>query len=129
MRFLNLWFVIRYYGLDGLRYHIRRHVELAQDFARWVEEADYFELAAPAPLNLVCFRHRGGDRFNQELLSRLNQSGNLYLTHTTLNHQYVPRFCVGQTNTETHHVHQAWRQIVEAAAELEKCESLDRGDK
>jgi aromatic-L-amino-acid decarboxylase len=119
-RSLKLWFVIRYYGVDGLRYHVRRHVKLAQDFAKWVEEADHFELAAPAPLNLVCFRHTGGDRFNQRLLKRLNQSGKLYLTHTTLNDQYVLRFCVGQTHTEAHHVYQAWRQIQEEAAELER---------
>jgi len=118
-RSLKLWFVIRYYGVEGLRFHIRRHVEMAQDFARWVEEADHFELSAPAPLNLVCFRHVGGDTFNQRLLERLNKSGNLYLTHTTLNGQYVLRFCVGQTYTEAHHVHQAWQQIQETAAELE----------
>jgi aromatic-L-amino-acid decarboxylase len=119
-RSLKLWFVIRYYGVEGLRYHIRRHVELAQNFARWIEETDRFELVAPAPLNLVCFRHLGGDTFNQQLLNRLNQSGNIYLTHTTLNNKYVLRFCVGQTHTEEHHVYQAWRQIQETAKELEK---------
>ena len=119
-RALKLWFVIRYYGVDGLRHHIRRHIKLAQDFAKWIEESDDFELAAPAPLNLVCFRHKAGDAFSQRLLDRLNQSGNLYLTHTTLAEQYVLRFCVGQTHTEEHHVSQAWRQIQKAAAELEQ---------
>jgi len=119
-RSLKLWFVIRYYGVDGLRYHIRRHIELAQNFVKWVEKADHFELATPAPLNLVCFRHTSGNTFNQRLLARLNQSGNLYLTHTMLNDQYVLRFCVGQTHTEAHHVYQAWRQIQETATELEK---------
>ena len=118
-RSLKLWFVIRYYGVDGLRYHIRRHIELAQNFARWIEEADRFELVAPAPLNLICFRHLRGDTFNRQLLDRLNQSGNLYLTHTTLNDQYVLRFCVGQTLTEDRHVYQAWQQIQETSAELE----------
>jgi len=119
-RALKLWFVIRYYGVEGLQYHIRRHVELAQEFAGWVEEADHFELAAPAPLNLVCFRHTGGDEFNERLLNSLNQSGNLYLTHTTLNDQYVLRFCVAQTHTEADHVRQAWQQIQEQARDLEK---------
>ena len=59
-RSLKLWFVIRHYGVEGLQYHIRQHVDLAQEFARWVAASD-FELAAPAPLNLVCFRHLGGD--------------------------------------------------------------------
>ncbi|MBI4641207.1 MAG: aminotransferase class V-fold PLP-dependent enzyme, partial [Candidatus Tectomicrobia bacterium] len=98
-RSLKLWFVIRYYGIEGLRYHVRRHVELAQNFARWVEQSDRFELAVSPPLNLVCFRHVGGDVKNQQLLDRLNRSGSLYLTHTTLNDRYTLRFCVGQTHT------------------------------
>ena len=118
-RSLKLWFVIRYYGIEGLRCHIRRHVELAKNFAGWIERSDRFELVAPAPLNLVCFRHLHGDTFNQRLLDRLNQSGRLYLTHTTLNDQYILRFCVGQTHTEERHIRQAWQQIQETAAELE----------
>ncbi len=118
-RSLKLWFVIRHYGVEGLRYHVRRHVELAQEFAAWVEEDERFELAAPAPLNLVCFRHRGGDAINQELLDRLNQSGELYLTHTRLDDQLTLRLCVGQTHTERRHVVRAWELIREIAVELE----------
>jgi len=118
-RSLKLWFVIRHYGVEGLRYHVRRHVELAQSFAGWVEENDRFELAAPAPLNLVCFRHVGGDEINQKLLERLNQSGALYLTHTVLDGRYTLRLCVGQTHTQARHVEGAWRRIQEIAAELE----------
>jgi aromatic-L-amino-acid decarboxylase len=119
-RSLKLWFVIRHYGVEGLRHHVREHVRLAQDFARWVEEADRFEVAVAPPLNLVCFRHVGGDDVNERLLERLNRSGKLYLTHTRLNDQYTLRFCVGQTHTEEHHVSQAWQLIQEMAAEVEK---------
>ncbi len=118
-RALKLWFVIRHYGAEGLRHHVRRHVELARRFADWVREDDRFELAAPAPLNLVCFRHRGGDRVNQAILDRLNSSGRLYLTHTRLRDRLVLRFCVGQTHTEAHHVERAWERIREAADEAE----------
>jgi aromatic-L-amino-acid decarboxylase len=118
-RALKLWFVIRHYGVEGLQHHIRRHVELAQNFARWVREDRRFELAVPPPLNLVCFRHVGGDTINQQLLERLNRSGNLYLTHTKLNDRFTLRLCVGQTQTEAQHVSQAWQQIQKAAAELE----------
>jgi aromatic-L-amino-acid decarboxylase len=117
-RALKLWFVIRHYGVEGLRYHIRRHVELAQQFAGWVEAADDFELAAPPMLNLVCFRHREGDNLNQTLLERLNQSGKMYLTHTVLDGRYTLRLCIGQTNTEAPHVEQAWRLIQETAKEI-----------
>ena len=117
-RSLKLWFVIRHYGVEGLQYHVRRHVELAQNFAEWVRRDDRFELAAPAPLNLVCFRHRGGDDSNQRLMDRLNQSGALYLTHTRLNDRLTLRFCVGQTNTMQRHVKKAWERIQEEADKL-----------
>ncbi len=117
-RSLKLWFVIRHYGVEGLRHHVRRHVELAQNFARWIEEHDRFELVVPPPLNLVCFRHVGGDDVNQRLLERLNQSGELYLTHTVLDGRYTLRFCVGQTHTEARHVEAAWKRIQTAAAEF-----------
>jgi aromatic-L-amino-acid decarboxylase len=118
-RSLKLWFVIRHYGVEGLRHHIRRHIQLAQDFARWVEASDDFELAAPVPLNLVCFRHKGGDELNHKLLDHLNESGKLYLTHTTLAGRHTLRFCVGQTYTEARHVRKAWEQIQRTAKELE----------
>ena len=118
-RSLKLWFVIRHYGIEGLQHHIRRHIELAQNFAKWVEGSDRFELAAPAPLNLVCFRHVGGDDINQKLMERLNQSGRIYLTHTALNDRFTLRFCIGQTHTEKRHVQAAWEQIQQTAAELE----------
>jgi aromatic-L-amino-acid/L-tryptophan decarboxylase len=117
-RALKLWFVIRYYGRQGLQHHVRRHVSVAQEFASWVEKEQGFELAAPAPLNLVCFRHEAGDEFNEELLARLNGSGKMYLTHTRLNDRYTIRFCVGQTYTERKHVEQAWGLIRSEAASL-----------
>jgi aromatic-L-amino-acid/L-tryptophan decarboxylase len=117
-RALKLWFVIRHYGIEGLQYHIRQHVELAQQFAKWVKTDDRFELAAPVPLNLVCFRHKGGDGINQTLMERLNRSGDLYLTHTKLNDRLSLRLCVGQTNTTARHVEKAWKRIQEEAEKL-----------
>ena len=118
-RSLKLWFVIRHYGVKGLRYHIRRHVELAQLFANWLKKDDRFELAMTPPLNLVCFRHRDGDEFNQKIMERLNTSGDLYLSHTRMNDRLTLRLCVGQTNTELRHVERAWQKIQEVAAALE----------
>ncbi|HXY10517.1 MAG TPA: pyridoxal-dependent decarboxylase [Terriglobales bacterium] len=118
-RSLKLWFVIRHYGIEGLQHHVRRHVELAQEFAHWVGKDGRFELAAPVPLNLVCFRHRAGDRVNQALMDRLNRSGNLYLTHTRLQERITLRFCVGQTHTEARHVRRAWQRIQQEAEAIE----------
>jgi aromatic-L-amino-acid decarboxylase len=114
-RSLKLWFVLRHYGVEGLQHHIRRHIELAQRFAGWVRASEQFELAAPAPLNLVCFRHVGGDEVNRQIEEMLNRGGKLYLTHTALSGRYTLRLCVAQTNTEARHVEAAWQEIQAAA--------------
>jgi len=119
-RALKLWFVIRHYGIEGLQHHIRRHVALAQEFAGWVQNDARFELAAPAPLNLVCFRHKGGDEVNQTIMDHLNRSGDLFLTHTRLHGRMTLRFCIGQTNTEARHVQRAWQRIQEEADRAER---------
>jgi aromatic-L-amino-acid decarboxylase len=126
-RSLKLWFVIRHYGVEGLRHHMRRHVELAHQFADWVSDDARFELAAPVPLNLVCFRHRDGDEFNQKLMDRLNRSGDLYLTHTRLNNRLTLRLCVGQTQTEERHVKKAWDKICSEAERIETERLKDKG--
>ncbi|PYX40840.1 MAG: aspartate aminotransferase family protein, partial [Acidobacteria bacterium] len=87
----------------------------ARQFAEWVKEDDRFELAAPVPLNLVCFRLKAGDAANQSLMERLNRSGDLYLTHTKLNDRFTLRLSVGQTNTQHRHVERAWKRIQEEA--------------
>lgn len=114
-RALKLWFVIRHYGVEGLQYHIREHVNLAQQFTRWVMESTNFELAAPAPLNLVCFRHRGGDEINRQILERLNRAGEIYLTHSMLNGKFTLRLCIGQSQTQARHVERAWK-LIQAAS-------------
>ncbi len=117
-RALKLWFVIRHYGVEGLQHHIRQHVALAQEFAGWVQADARFEVVAPVPLNLVCFRLVGDDAANEELLARLNHSGDMYLTHTKLNGRYALRMSIGQTHTERRHVERAWAQITAEAQNL-----------
>jgi len=114
-RALKLWATIRHYGAEGLRHHVRQHVQLAQEFAGWVRADDRFELAAAAPLNLVCFRHRGGDEVNQRILDRINASGALFLTHTRLEGRLVLRMSIGAARTERRHVEQAWAAIRQAS--------------
>ena len=117
-RALKLWFVIRHYGAEGLRAHVRRSVELADWFAAQVEASEAFELAAPVSVGLVCFRHRAGDAFNQALMDRLNRSGALYLTHTRLDDRLVLRLAVGAPATRRRHVEAAWGRIVETAGQV-----------
>jgi len=119
-RALKLWFVLRYYGVEGLQFHVREHVRLAQQFAEWIRDDERFELVVPPPLNLVCFRLKGGDELNQQLMDALNRSGDLFLTQTRLSERLTLRMSIGQTNTEERHVERAWKRIQEEASRLEK---------
>jgi aromatic-L-amino-acid decarboxylase len=110
-RALKLWAVIRWYGADGLREHIRGHVALAQEFASWVRADPRFELVAPHPLALVTFRLREGDDATRALMERVNASGQLYLTHTVVNGQVALRMSIGSVSTERRHVQAAWAQL------------------
>jgi aromatic-L-amino-acid decarboxylase len=117
-RALKLWFVIRHYGLEGLKHHIREHVRLAAQFAGWVGASEQFTITTPPRLNLVCFRHVDGDDFNQRLLDRLNKNGRLFMSHTIIAGKFCLRFCVGQTETTESHVAAAWRLIEGTARQL-----------
>ena len=110
-RSLKLWLVIRWYGVEGLQEFVRRHVAIAEEFARWIDADPLFELAAPAPLNLVTFRHTKGDEATRTIQERLNASGDLYLSHTVLNGRHTLRMSIGGTLTERRHVERAWERI------------------
>jgi aromatic-L-amino-acid decarboxylase len=114
-RALKLWFVIRHYGVEGLRHHVREHVTLAHEFASWIKGDDRFELPVAPVLNLVCFRHRAGDDATQRLMDSLNRSGKLSLTHTRLGGKLILRFSIGGTWTQRRHVESAWELIQETA--------------
>lgn len=114
-RALKLWFVIRHYGITGLRWHVGEHIRLAHAFAGWVVDDDDFELVVPPPLNLVCFRHVGGDAITQTIMDTVNASGALYLTHTRIDDRLTLRLCVGGTATAARHVEAAWGAIRAAA--------------
>ncbi|UCC92918.1 MAG: DegT/DnrJ/EryC1/StrS family aminotransferase [Thermoplasmata archaeon] len=119
---LKLWFVIRSYGVEGLRRMVRRHVELAHLFKADVDAAPDFETMAPSPVNLVCFRYRPPgvpeeevNALNESLLERLNATGKVFLTHTRLDGRYTLRLVVGQTLVEQRHVRAAWELIQRTA--------------
>jgi aromatic-L-amino-acid decarboxylase len=114
-RALKLWFVIRHYGAEGLQHHVRRHVDLARQFASWVQESDHFELLRPQHLNLVCFRHKSGNDATMSTLSAVNDSG-FYITHTKIDDVAWLRMSIGAMGTELRHVQRAWELISQAAA-------------
>jgi aromatic-L-amino-acid decarboxylase len=110
-RALKLWAVLRWYGAQGLRDHVRKHVALAQEFAERVAADPRFELVAPHPLSLVTFRHRDGDDATLAIMQRINSSGAAYLTHTIVNGQAALRLAIGSPLTEQRHVDAVWRLI------------------
>ena len=123
-RALKLWFVIRSYGVDGLRAMLRRHIALAGEFRGWVEREAGFVVAAPSPFGLVCFRHEPPaagldgptlDAWNRDLLRRVNVAGDVYLTHAELGGRYTLRLAVGQWQTQRADVRRAWERIRAAA--------------
>jgi aromatic-L-amino-acid decarboxylase len=110
-RALKLWAVIRWYGAEGLRAHIRRHVALAQELAGRIAGDDRFELLAPHPLALVTFRLRAGDDPTRALLERVNDSGRAYLSHTVVNGRFALRIAIGSPLTERRHVAALWDEL------------------
>ena len=118
-RSLKLWFVIRHYGIEGLQYYIRKHVAIAQEFTQLINSHPSFELVVSPPLNLVCFRHKGGDKINEAILNSLNSSGKIYITSTKLNQSLTLRMSIGQATTERTHVQQAWQLICQTADVIE----------
>jgi aromatic-L-amino-acid decarboxylase len=115
-RSLKLWFVLRWYGVEGLRHHVREHVRLAGELADRIAADRRLELAVPPHLNLVCFRHVDGDEATQALHRALNATGRVYLTHTRLADHYVIRASIGAWTTEQRHVDALWRLIDELAS-------------
>lgn len=117
-RALKLWFTLRWYGAEGLRAHVRSGVELAAWFADQVREDGRFEVVAPHPFSLVCFRLDAPDEVNEGLLTRLNASGRVFLTHTRVADRFALRLAVGSPHTGPEHVAAAWDLVRDTASEL-----------
>ena len=130
-RALKLWFVLRSFGLEGIRSKIREHIELAGYFEKQLARDTRFEIMAPRPLNLVCFRYIPDnemsysdiDSLNQKLEQLINTSGKAYITHTKLRDKYALRACIGQTAVEKRHVEELVELLLKMANELCKSNS------
>jgi aromatic-L-amino-acid decarboxylase len=110
-RGLKLWYVMRAYGRQGMIDLIKRSIDQAQLLKRLIEADADFEIAAPVPLSLVCFRHRDSNELNQKLLAALNDGGKVFLSHTVLNGKYVLRCAFGNYLTTDADVHETWELI------------------
>ncbi|MBV9048774.1 MAG: aminotransferase class V-fold PLP-dependent enzyme [Solirubrobacterales bacterium] len=118
-RALKLWAVLRCIGRSGLQAHIRNGVQLAERFEHWVDAEPGWELCAPRPFSLVCFRLSGSDQRNQALLDRVNASGEMFISHAVLHGRYALRLAIGQMSTTEDDVRRAWEVLQREAAALE----------
>lgn len=123
-RALKLWFVMRYFGQEGLRARIREHIRLAHLFATWAEDSPIFEVMAPIPFALVCFRAipegcENLDEFNEELMNEINADGEAYLSQTKLNGRFALRLSIGSIHVQEKHIRKIWKLLEAKVAE--KC--------
>ena len=110
-RSLKLWFVLRYYGREGIARILREHIRLARMLAQEIRDDPRFELAAPVPFSLVCFRYRGTDEENQRLVEQINASGKAFLSSTILHGRFVLRFSIGNIATTEQDIRETWELI------------------
>jgi len=124
-RSLKLWFVIRYFGVEGLAERIKYHIELAQELAGWIDDEKDFKRMAPVPFSTVCFRYNPGNKaeeelntLNEKLLETINASGKIFLSHTKLNEKFVIRLTIGSIRHQRKHIVEAWELIKECAGKV-----------
>jgi aromatic-L-amino-acid decarboxylase len=117
-RALKLWFVMRQFGREGIADVIRNHMTWARELAAWIQEDPQFELCAPVPFSLVCFRLRGPDEPNKRLLEEINASGKAFLSHTVLNGQFVLRFAIGNVAVSREDIAGSWNLIRRCATRV-----------
>lgn len=117
-RSLKLWFVMRYFGKDGLTARIREHCRLARLFAGWVDDSENFEMLAPVPFALVCFRAAPKEfseeklnELNEKIMNDINASGAAYLSHTKLNGKFTLRMSIGSIHIEERHIEKVWNLL------------------
>jgi aromatic-L-amino-acid decarboxylase len=124
-RALKLWIQLRWFGLEGLRRRIERHIALAQEFSGWVDAEPGWERLAPVPFSTVCFRYKPArladddpaiDELNAALMDAVNRTGEVFLSHTRLAGRFAIRVAIGNLRTEPRHVERAWELLRREAA-------------
>ena len=122
-RALKLWFVMRYFGQNGLIERIREHCRLAKLLASWIEGNEDWELLAPVPFALVCFRAtpngvENADKLNEKIMNEINASGKAYISHTKLNGKFTLRLSIGSIHAEQRHVENVWNLLNDKLLEI-----------
>ena len=126
-RSLKLWFIIRYFGVEGIQNRVKEHLDLAQYLKRAMEQEKQFEIMAPVPFSVVCFRYHPEtvhdearlDQLNQQLMEAVNATGDLFISHTKLNQKLVLRIAISGIRMEKKHVDKAWQLIRDHAQQMD----------
>ena len=125
-RALKLWFVLRYFGAEGLRELLRGHIALAQELAGWIAAEPHWQILAPHPFSVVCFRfaptgvsERTLDEMNAAILESANASGEIFISHTKLDGRYSLRLAIGNLQTTLADVRRAWEILAGQAAAVQ----------
>lgn len=136
-RALKLWFVMRYFGIEGIQARIRQHNEQAQQFAGWVDESEDFERLAPVHFSTVCYRacpkdllertdlskaeiESALDQLNEQIMEQVNRRGKIYISHTKLHGKLTLRLAIGNIRTTLEHIKLAWEELNKALIEVRK---------
>ena len=126
LRALKFWFVMRYFGVEGLQARLRLQIALAREFADWVDQSGDFERLAPVPFSVVCFRAHPKslsdeadlDALNERLMEEVNRRGRVYLSHTKLAGKLTLRLAIGNIRTTREHVKLAWDELNEGLVRI-----------
>jgi aromatic-L-amino-acid decarboxylase len=121
-RALKLWFVIRHFGVEGLRSMVREHIGIAHRLAEWIDADPELERMAEVNFSTVVFRHRPPgltdqslDEHNARILTAVNGTREVYLSHTRVRKRYSLRIAIGNIHTTEVHVRRAFDLVREAA--------------
>lgn len=124
-RSLKLWFVMRYFGIEGLVGRFREHMRIAKIFEEFVDTDPNLEKTAPVPLSTVCFRaFKSGagepelEQLNTLLMNKVNETGKIFISHTKLNGKFTLRVSISGLRTQEIHVRLAMKIIKELTAEI-----------
>jgi aromatic-L-amino-acid decarboxylase len=131
-RSLKLWMILRSFGARGIRRHLSTHISLARTLASWIDTHPDFERVAPVPLSVVCFVWNPSvptgsaftaeelDAANERLVDLVNQTGEIFVSHTRLRGRVCVRVAIGHLNTTEEHVRRAWELLISHAAQLRR---------
>ncbi|HVO74687.1 MAG TPA: pyridoxal-dependent decarboxylase [Ignavibacteriaceae bacterium] len=128
MRSLKLWFVIRYFGVEGIASRVREHLRLGKLFTEWIDADSEFERMAPVPFSTICFRlhpkeikdEKKLNELNEKLLDTLNKTGKVFLSHTKLNNHFVIRVSISGLKTEERHIKEVWKLLKSKSTKILK---------